>query len=530
MNRVASSIAVTVLVAVVVAGIPAAAAASESSCTAVASGEFASAAALARMNERMASFGAPRATGNTAHRRFVSWLDDKLDAIPGVRLKSLTYPIRRWDASRVELSVGSDDLPVAAPLPYSKPTGAKGVTAPMAYLPSGEDISAANSAGRIVVRELPPGSVPYGVFAPGLLGIDAFDQSGLLTGGGSYRRDFLAPVRPDIEAAEAAGAEGIVFLRPLPKRQLKDFYAPYEGLQWKVPGVYLGADQSQEVRDALAENPTADAKLTIEAKRTPVKTRTLLATIPGRSDQKLVVDSHTDGTNAVEDNGPITMLAMARYLAKLPRSCRPKTVQMAFVTGHFYQHLEGPDKPRDGGSERIAERLDSRYDSGRVGAVMVLEHLGAYEYDAVPRTGGPGEKLVRTDRHELSLVPVTNSEPLRRATIDMVKSRKLDPTAVIWGADIPSEDRVPHFCSFGGEGSPYERHLLPTVATIAAPNVLFDPAFGTEAIDFRYMRKQSLGWTQVLLEMGFMSRTELAGDVIEMRAERAAGTPTCPPN
>jgi hypothetical protein len=369
------------------------------------------------------------------------------------------------------------------------------------------------------------------VFVPGFLGIDSYDPTGLLTGGGSYERDFLAPVRPELEAAEAAEAAGILFLRPLPRKQQRDFYAPYEGLQWKVPGAYLGADQSQRIRNVLAGDPHAAATLTIDAERAPTKTRTLLATIPGRSNQKLVVDSHTDGTNALEDNGPITMVAMARYLAGLPKSCRPKTVQFAFVTGHFYQHLEGRNAPRDGGAERIAQRLDDQYDAGKVGAVMVLEHLGAYQYDAVPRSdGGPGDELVRTDRHELALVPVTNSEPLREATTAMVKRHKLDPTAVIWGADVPDENRVPHFCSFGGEGSPFERHLLPTVATIAAPNVLFDPAFGTEAIDFRYMRKQSLGWTELLLEMGHMTRPELAGDVIEMREQRAAGAPTCPPN
>ena len=50
-----------------------------------------------------------------------------------------------------------------------------------------------------------------------------------------------------------------------------------------------------------------------------------------------MVDSHTDGTSAVEDNGPVAILAMMRHLADLPRRCRARTVQFSFTTAHFYQ-------------------------------------------------------------------------------------------------------------------------------------------------------------------------------------------------
>jgi hypothetical protein len=369
------------------------------------------------------------------------------------------------------------------------------------------------------------------VFAPTVLGVGGYDPTGLLTGGGTYTRDFLTPVQPELEAAGKAGAKGILFLRPLPRKQQKDFYAPYEGIVWKVPGAYVGSDESAKIRAQLALGHPVTAKLTIDAKRTPTTTRTLIATIKGKSKQRLVVDSHTDGTNAVEDNGPIAMLAMARYLAKLPASCRAKTVQFVFATGHFYQHLLGPNKVRDGGSEQVAEQLDRDYDKGTVAGVMVLEHLGAYQYDAVKRTdGGPGQQLVRSKRHELALVGVSPSPALQKATVGVVEKYQLDPTAVIQGADAPDPKVVPHFCSFGGEGSPYERNLLPTVSTIAAPNVLFDPAFGTEAIDFTYMHTQTLAYTDLLLQLSRMSKGAIAGDVTAMRAARKAGTPTCPPN
>ena len=99
-----------------------------------------------------------------------------------------------------------------------------------------------------------------------------------------------------------------------------------------------------------------------------------------------MIDSHTDGTNAVEDNGPIAMVAMARYLASLPMRCRPRTVEFSFSTAHFYQRVADPDV-RDGGAEQLAERLDHAYDRGTVSAVLVLEHLGAIDYEAAAPAG-----------------------------------------------------------------------------------------------------------------------------------------------
>jgi len=497
--------------------------------TGIATKDFASAARLKRLNTTMERFGVPRATGSTAHRRFVDWLDAELRKIPGVKVTSIPYRIKRWDAKAPKLTVDGAPVPIAAVVPYSHGTSAAGVTAPLAYVPADAEITAANAAGKIVVRDLPPGSVPNAVFQPGVLGVALYDPMNTFAPTGTYERDFLKAAQPELDAAGAAGAKALLFVRPLPRKQLKGFYAPYEGLVWKVPGLYLGADEGKRITDALATGKAVSGTVVLQAKRTPVTTRTLVATIPGRSARRLVVDSHTDGTNAVEDNGPIAMLAMAKALAERPKACREKTVELAMVTGHFYQHLLGT-AVRDGGSEQIAIKLDRDYDQGKVAGVLVLEHLGALAYDAVPRKdGGPGRELVRTDRHEPALVAVTGSVPLRRLVVDTVTERKIDGTAVIVGADAPDPGRVPEHCSFGGEGTPYNHHILPTVATIAAPNILFNPAFGVEGIDFTHMREQAVAYTDVLLAMGRMTQPDLAGQVTADRAARKAGTPDCIP-
>ena len=51
------------------------------------------------------------------------------------------------------------------------------------------------------------------------------------------------------------------------------------------------------------------------------------------SEERLVVQSHTDGMNAVWDNGPTAMIAMAEHMAALPKECRPRTIEFVFTTG-----------------------------------------------------------------------------------------------------------------------------------------------------------------------------------------------------
>jgi hypothetical protein len=113
-------------------------------------------------------------------------------------------------------------------------------------------------------------------------------------------------------------------------------------------------------------------------------------------------------------------------------------------------------------------------------------------------------------------------------TVDgVVQGYDMQRTILLQGADAPG-NTVPQHCSFGGEGTPYAKHLLPTVGVIAAPQFLYDPAFGLRGIDFGVMHSEVLGFTELLNRMGTMSQPEISGKVDIERAQRAGGYPTCP--
>ena len=502
------------------------------SCPAVPDpGALPDAAALKEMNAFVAGLGV-RPTGSHAHVRYIDWIRRRLKQISGVTLTELDFPIDRWKArrTRVEMISGGQvvRLPVADAIPYCAPTGPQGVTAPLVLVPTGQAITGAGAAGRIVVRPAPAGGIPQAAFQLPIISWGIYDPNNTIDPLGIFYGDFIAynDRVADLRNAAAAGAAGILFVKELPRSQLIDHYEPYEGTQWGVPGAFLGADEGKQITDAIAAGAQPSARIITRARVKRVVTPSILATIQGQSAQRIVIDSHTDGTNAVEDNGPVAMLAMARYFAALPLACRPRTIQFAFSTAHFYQRVADP-AVRDGGAEQLAQQLDRDYDQGTVSVVLALEHLGAIDYEQVARPDGVGLMLEPNGLRCIQFIGVTPSPALVAAVDGVVRGYDMQRTILLQGSDVPG-NTVPAHCSFGGEGTPYERHLLPTIGVIAAPQSLYDPAFGLEGIDFDVMHDELLGFTELVNRLGVMQQSDIDGDVPSERAQRAAGAPGCP--
>ena len=333
----------------------------------------------------------------------------------------------------------------------------------------------------------------------------------------------------DLRAAGTAGARGVLFYKDLPDSQLMDHYEPYEGSRWPVPGDVHGRRRGQAAdRRAAQRQGASGADHAAGALRQDAFTPTMIATVTGQSPQRIVVDSHTDGTNAAEDNGPVAMVAMARYMAGLPAECRPRTMQFAFVTGHFYQRLDDAGQaPRRRRRGRRAARPRLRPGHACRRSSCSSTWARSPTRRSPRRDGGPGGVLEQNGLREIQFVAVTPSPPLVRAVEDVVREYDMQRTILLQGADAPGAT-VPSHCSFGGEGTPYNHHLLPTVAAIAAPQTLYNPRFGLEGIDFDVMRDEMLGYTELLHRMGAMSQPDVAGTVDADRGRRAAGGPDLP--
>lgn len=459
---------------------------------AVASAPFTGVDELRAWHQRMADLG-PRPTASRAHRRWLRWLRKELRRVPGLNVRVDRYPLVPRQLERdatldvIEADGSPRPLPTAGPIPYARLTSRRGVDAPLVYLPAAAPITAAVAAGRIVIRELRTIGVPYAALQQ--VATLWHDPGHTLDPAALYEREHLArSTLDDIQAAAAAGAAGLVMVQGFPRAQIAGQYQPYRGEVWPIPGVFLGADEGRALIDLANGDAGARARLTVHGTSRRAPTANLVATLPGTGPDTIVVASHTDGMNPIWDNGPLAMLALARHFAALPAACRPQSLELGFTTAHLYLSQHGAD--------RYAESLVPRCDA--VSSVVVLEHLGATEFLAVPRTDGPGRVLVPSGLPELTFFFATPTAALLDTAAAAVTAHDLARVAVVpFTAGIAN-----------GEGKSYDERGFPTLAAIAGPWTLRSPAFGMETVDVEAMRRMTLAFRDVVMELQGLSRAE----------------------
>lgn len=491
---------------------------------------FPSIAQLRAWNQRLAA-RPPFPTASPAHNDYLGWLEGQLRKIPGLELSSVPFDIDRWqERPGSSLSVrGSDgrelEVAIAGPAPYTKPAP-DGVTAPLTYVPSTKSISSSDVRGKIVLRDAPLPSIPYAMFVANAYFL--YDPDLSIDLRSQYQRDYLGEeiFVKELDQAAAAGAVGVLFVAHIPRKQALGYFEPYQGLELPIPALHLGVDEGHALKNGLAAGNDLEATIVHRAGWVPAQTRSLVARLPGATasppgDGKIWVTTHTDGMNAVQENGPIALLALATYLAKLPQACRPRTIDFGFSTGHFQSYFAGK---WGGAAEHHAHELDAAYDDGSVAFVLGTEHLGAREWEYAPRAHGkPGYRLELTGRSEPTAYFVTESPAIIGSTIKNIVRQDLRRSIVMSGSDSPGA-RLPVHCSLSGEGSAYARHLLPVLMQIQGPGALYS-TFATmdQLVNFRLMRSQAIGLAGVIDDLGPVPRPIIAGASTTYRALRDAG-------
>jgi hypothetical protein len=438
-----------------------------------------------------------RATGTAEEAGYVDGLREQLERSGVQDVHFDPVPLQRWTTSEwsLDLISGPSAGPVrtASYVPYSGQTSPAGVTGPLAVVAPGSTPAPGSLAGKIAVFDVPLTIVPIAFFAGLAYPGRQYDPRALLDPNEPYKRPYLNGVIPTLEALQAAGAIGAVGVLDYPAEAANGSYFPYDGQIRGVPSLYV--DRTVGARLRAQAQGGAQARLRLPAEVRSVTSRNLIGFIPGQSDELVAVHCHTDGTNAIEDNGPGAIIAISDYLARLPREALPSTFMVLLTTGHFHGGIGSDTFCAQHASDLVA----------RTKAALTLEHLGTREWNEVQ----PG-RMALTGRPEPAAIFAPGSEALVDASFDALVRADNDPTSVLRPLN-PNSSGDPNAAAWPGEGQSLFAHgKISDANYISGPTYLLNWGITTvDKVDLGRVRAEAIAFTEELLRLGRTPRSEL---------------------
>ncbi|SFR91680.1 hypothetical protein SAMN04487846_0568 [Microbacterium sp. cf046] len=429
-----------------------------------------------------------RATGSAAHADYIDDLARRLTEAGVDRVWTEAVPMRRWTPEGWSLRADGDDIQVISPVPYSGSTASDGVTGPLSSDP-GEGVIG------VVRVTLPPYNA--GMFdmldwgAPALP-VHPVDYSAA----DPYERIWLSQdeMRAQLARFVAGGAAGLIISVDLPADELTDAYLLYDGVHRGLPALFVGREEG----DALLSRVGAAATLTLEASIKEVETHNILGFIPGASDELVVIQSHTDGPNGLEDNGPEAIIAMAAHLAGIPTGELDRGILILLTTGHF------AIEEAWGVEAFLATHRDDLVP--RIAAALCLEHLGA-------RVAPEGWSGHRDDQeYEFGCCFTTHHEPVIAAMRKALDAAHVTESRVVRPFVPDLTGRSPDGLTWPGDGCPFWHAAgLPAANFITGPGYLLNAEPVAHLIDIEAMRRQLIAFTAAARELSAVPWDRLRG-------------------
>lgn len=460
--------------------------------------------------EQLVRFGT-RYTGSPGHASFVAWLASQFAAVPGFTLQTDRLTFNRWLARDYSLQVKvpatagrPGPVPVTYYYPYSGQTPPQGVTGKLVdlgtYPPavigtSGTGYTAAfwepAKGGIALVRTAPSvysldtGQTATGGYEPGKTSAQAAADYT------SYAAELNHPAWGGIFEpvplldAKNAGVLGVICAwTGLPDDEVHNQYNPFitpypaaSGLPAPgdpgCPAVWVGDSTGAEL-SRLAASGQATATLTLTADITVgAVTDTVWGWLKGSggTGENIIINTHTDGPNATEENGALGLLALARYLASLPS--RNRDMYFVMVTGHFQLPqftrpvpVKNPEVGSDATSVWMADH-PAIYQAAPLG--ITVEHLGCTMWT------GQGGQYVPTGGYDWGTT-YTMPHNAANAVSNAEQAAYLNAVAAVNAGGWPNypvatvrPGAVPLYL---GEGAPLYEAGLGTVSLIPLPTYL----------------------------------------------------------
>ncbi|MEE1247159.1 MAG: hypothetical protein UHL70_07850 [Acutalibacteraceae bacterium] len=448
--------------------------------------------------EKMNSFGV-RLTGTKAQRNFIKYLKEQIHSM-GIETFSDPSRFMRWEETNKKLVIKDLDeeteIPISSAFPYSGRTPAEGITAELTLVKE-KHVGYLNTADKIAVVE-----VDELDFLPSEIAFNERERS--IPEGLSLPSHYNGPVAtafvnfPFLKMAKLAGAKAVICIwKGINDDCIEGQYLPFILDYQGIPAVWVNSKNGQKVIEAAEKG--SYATLTLEGIIDEyAKTESFWCVLDGEEEgESVIINTHTDGTNCIEENGPIAMLAMIRYLKDKPLK---RSHIFVFATGHFrlpcFKNLDG------GGVQATSKWLSahrSHWDGkeGHLKAVagLSVEHLGC--------------KMWKTEDGEYKQVGDVETEIVYTGnkTMDDIYFKSLEDRTKVHTLTLRGHNLL-HF----GEGQPLFNCGIPEIALVTAPDCLcvISDNHEMDKFDADLMFEQTVSFIKMALIIDSLSSAEIS--------------------
>lgn len=407
--------------------------------------------------EKMNSFGV-RYTGSAAHKKFIEYLKNEIHTM-GIKTESDLKTFKRWEKKSVSLTLhtrnGDEEVPVSSAYPYSGETPPEGVRGKLVavhekhigFIPKAKDnicvVKVSTLSVPTIIVEDRRNAKPEGLDLPRMYG------GPVLTTFANF---------PLLKVAKLSGAKAVICVwngisDECTEGQYLPFILDYQGM----PAIWVNPTQGKKIAKAINDGDEATVVLDADVEEY-CQTETFYSIIEGENTKEaIIVNTHTDGVNCVEENGPIALLSMMRYFSKH----KPKrSIIFVFMTGHFrLPALKAP------GAIQVTSRWlkdhpelwDGQLDHVKAVAGLTVEHFGCKEF-----TDNEGHNAyLETNPIDIEMC-YTGNKKLDEIYYQALEGRDKVRTVTYRGCNVL------HF----GEGQPLFNVGIPTISIVPGPSYL----------------------------------------------------------
>lgn len=199
-----------------------------------------------------------------------------------------------------------------------------------------------------------------------------------------------------LSLAKVAGAKGVVCIwdgdTPLPQA------LPYAQHDVGIPCVWISSEDGALLQTLLDASPDACAALSVTAETLPhAQTQTVYCVLPGtEAEESVLVHTHTEGINHIEENGFAALLALIDALKDKPLR---RTHIFVFVSGRYRLPMMQPASSASTGAiskwlEMHRDLWDGRFGHLKAVAAISAEQLGVADLPEIVFSSNSGMDAV----------------------------------------------------------------------------------------------------------------------------------------